>query len=54
MFNQRIIILGSSKLAKDIYEKITRTIDCGYTVCVVIPDDFDRASRKTTSTFDGG
>lgn len=39
MFNQRIIILGSSKLAMDIYGKIAGTIDCGYTVCAVIPDD---------------
>jgi sugar transferase (PEP-CTERM system associated) len=44
MFNQRIIILGSSKLAKDIYEKITQTIECGYTVCAVIPDDFNKES----------
>ncbi len=41
MFNQHIIILGSSKLAKDIYEKITTNIDCGYTVCAIIPDDSD-------------
>ena len=46
MFNQRIIILGSSKLAKDIYKKITSTIDCGYTVCAVIPDDLDREAKK--------
>lgn len=42
MFNQHIIILGSSKLAKDIYEKITNTIDCGYTVCAVILNDVDK------------
>nr|WP_320013660.1 TIGR03013 family XrtA/PEP-CTERM system glycosyltransferase [uncultured Desulfobacter sp.] len=46
MFNQRIIILGSSKLAKDIYEKVAKTIDCGYTVCVVIPDDVDKETKK--------
>ncbi len=46
IFNQRIIILGSSKLAKDIYEKITSTIDCGYTVCAVIPDDLDKETDK--------
>lgn len=44
MYNQRIIILGSSKLAKDIYEEILSTIDCGYTVCAVIPDYF---AKKT-------
>lgn len=41
MFNQRIIILGSSKLAMDIYQSIIKTIDCGYTVCAVIPDCTD-------------
>nr|WP_321399837.1 TIGR03013 family XrtA/PEP-CTERM system glycosyltransferase [uncultured Desulfobacter sp.] len=46
MFNQHIIILGSSKLAKDIYQKIVNTIDCGYTVCVVIPDDFDNETNQ--------
>ena len=46
MFNQHIIILGSSKLAKDIYEKITNTIDCGYTVCAVIPDVIDKETDK--------
>lgn len=46
MFNHRIIILGSSKLAKDIYEKITSTIDCGYTVCAVIPDDPDKEAER--------
>ncbi|EIM63608.1 sugar transferase, PEP-CTERM system associated/exopolysaccharide biosynthesis polyprenyl glycosylphosphotransferase [Desulfobacter postgatei 2ac9] len=46
MFNHRIIILGSSKLAKDIYKKITRTIDCGYTVCAVIPDEPDKETDR--------
>jgi len=46
MFNHRIIILGSSTLAKDIYEKITRTIDCGYTVCAFIPDELDKDADK--------
>ncbi|WP_020589536.1 sugar transferase [Desulfobacter curvatus] len=46
MFNQRIIILGSSKLARDIYEKITNTIDCGYTVSAVIPDGHDEETDK--------
>ena len=45
MYNQRIIILGSSKLAKDIYEKIATTIDCGYTVCAVIPDHLDKETE---------
>ena len=46
IFNQRIIILGSSKLAIDIYEKVTNTIDCGYTVCAVIPDSTYNRTEK--------
>ena len=38
MFNQRVIILGASKLAMDIYTNIVKTIDCGYTVCAIVPD----------------
>ena len=41
MFNQRIIILGSSKLAMDIYNSVFKAIDCGYTVSAVIPDSTD-------------
>lgn len=38
IFNEKIIILGSSGLALDIYKEINRTIDCGYTVTNIIPD----------------
>jgi sugar transferase (PEP-CTERM system associated) len=38
IFNEHIIILGSSSLAADIYKEIAGTIDCGYTVSVMIPD----------------
>lgn len=38
LFNEHIIILGSSSLASDIYKEIAATIDCGYTVSVMIPD----------------
>ncbi|WP_022668881.1 TIGR03013 family XrtA/PEP-CTERM system glycosyltransferase [Desulfospira joergensenii] len=38
MFNEKIIILGSSDLALDIYSEIDRTIDCGYTVSAIVPD----------------
>ena len=41
MFNEKIIILGSSSLALDIYNVISRTIDCGYTVTNIIPDNED-------------
>jgi sugar transferase (PEP-CTERM system associated) len=38
LFNEHIIILGSSDLAFAIIEKINDTLDCGYTVSVLIPD----------------
>ncbi|MDA3789507.1 MAG: TIGR03013 family PEP-CTERM/XrtA system glycosyltransferase [Desulfobacula sp.] len=38
MFNEKIIILGSSSLAFEILNTIIQTIDCGYTVSVIIPD----------------
>jgi len=38
MFNEKIILLGSSDLAIEIYDKISQTIDCGYTISVIIPD----------------
>lgn len=41
MFNEHIIILGSSSLASDIYKEIASTIDCGYTISVMIPDAAD-------------
>ncbi|MDA8134492.1 MAG: sugar transferase [Desulfobacteraceae bacterium] len=41
IFNEHIIILGSSSLASDIYKEIAGTIDCGYTVSVMIPDSED-------------
>lgn len=41
LFNEHIIILGSSKLAEDIFKEISNTIDCGYTVSVMIPDTED-------------
>ncbi|WDP90784.1 MAG: TIGR03013 family PEP-CTERM/XrtA system glycosyltransferase [Desulfobacter sp.] len=38
IFNEKIIILGSSDLAIDIYNTVSRTIDCGYTVSAIMPD----------------
>ncbi len=38
MFNEKIVLLGSSDLAIEIYDKIVNTLDCGYTVSVMIPD----------------
>ncbi|MBC8441405.1 MAG: TIGR03013 family PEP-CTERM/XrtA system glycosyltransferase [Deltaproteobacteria bacterium] len=38
IFNQNIILLGSSPLALDILNEIDSEPDCGYSVCVIIPD----------------
>ncbi|WP_300463416.1 TIGR03013 family XrtA/PEP-CTERM system glycosyltransferase [Desulfobacula sp.] len=38
IFNEHIIILGSSSLAIGIFKEINTTIDCGYTVAIMIPD----------------
>ncbi len=38
LFNESIIILGSTPLALDIIDKINSTIDCGYDVALLIPD----------------
>ncbi len=39
LFNESIIILGSSPLAIDILDEINSTPDCGYSVLSIIPDD---------------
>ena len=41
VFNEKIILLGSSNFASEIYKTITNTIDCGYTVSVIIMDSED-------------
>ncbi|CCK80496.1 TIGR03013 family XrtA/PEP-CTERM system glycosyltransferase [Desulfobacula toluolica] len=38
VFNEYIMILGSSRLATDIFKKIFNTLDCGYTVSIMIPE----------------
>ncbi len=45
MFNETIIVLGSSELAVDIFKAIDSTIDCGYTVSAIIPDADDENNR---------
>ncbi len=37
MFNKRIILLGSSDLARKIYDEISSAIDCGYSISGVVP-----------------
>ncbi len=43
IFNEKIILLGSSNFAFEIYNTITHTIDCGYTVAMIIPDSDDKS-----------
>jgi sugar transferase (PEP-CTERM system associated) len=47
LFNESIIILGSTPLAFDIINKIKGTIDCGYTVALLIPDSDKEIIDKT-------
>lgn len=37
LFNEKIVILGSSPLALDIVHEIQRNIDCGYEIVLLIP-----------------
>ena len=43
LFNQKILILGSSKLAEDILYEIKNTQDCGYEVSLLVPDFNDNS-----------
>ena len=38
LFNQNIIVLGSSPLAFDILDEIKIAPDCGYSIAIIIPD----------------
>jgi sugar transferase (PEP-CTERM system associated) len=49
MFNEKIIVLGSSDLALEIYTKISNTLDCGYTVVAMIPDSEDDSFQADIS-----
>ncbi len=46
MFNENIVILGSSRLAFDIFNEIDTKIDCGYTVSALIPDSSHEETYK--------
>ena len=46
IFNEKIIILGSGGLAVEIYQKISNTIDCGYTVSIMIPDSEENGAQS--------
>jgi len=46
LFNESIIILGSTPLALDIIKQIDRNIDCGYEVALIIPDSNKKNINK--------
>ncbi len=50
MFNENIVILGSSGLALDIFHEIDGKIDCGYTVVAAIPELNDSRSHNILSS----
>jgi len=39
LFNQKIILLGSGKLVKDIKQEISERKDCGYTLALEVPEN---------------
>jgi sugar transferase (PEP-CTERM system associated) len=39
LFNQKIILLGSGKLIKDIKQEISERKDCGYTLALEVPEN---------------
>lgn len=49
LFNQSIIVLGSSPLAFDILKEIEMAPDCGYSVSILIPDFEDEVSNINVS-----
>ena len=52
VFNEKIIILGSSELSIDIIDRIKNTIDCGYQISSVYPDsDNDIKSQLKVDTL---
>ncbi len=38
LFNEHILLLGSSDLSMEIYSAIQKSIDCGYSVSIVVPN----------------
>ncbi len=47
MFNQKIILLGSGNLARDINDAISEKIDCGYAVaCIVLEEPHDKVGTR--------
>ncbi|PID78172.1 MAG: capsular biosynthesis protein CpsE [Deltaproteobacteria bacterium] len=46
IFNEKVVIVGSSDLSVDIFKEITKTLDCGYKVKAVFPDSGDNNIDK--------
>ncbi|MFH2066608.1 MAG: TIGR03013 family XrtA/PEP-CTERM system glycosyltransferase [Pseudomonadota bacterium] len=61
LFNQKIILLGSSELARDIIQEIHEKKDSGYTVSIVVEEDnnevlapyIDRSQVVCKKNYDG-
>ncbi len=52
IYNEKILILGSSDLAVDIFNEIQEKIDCGYTVSAIVPvDPGNLLSDKVPAAF---
>jgi len=52
LYNEKIIILGSSALAVDIFSNIQKKIDCGYTVTAIVPDfQGDKSGVRIPESF---
>ncbi len=47
LFNEHILLLGSSDLSMEIYSAIEKSLDCGYSVSIVVPDIADREMVAT-------
>lgn len=52
IYNEKVLILGSSDLAVDIFNEIQDKIDCGYTVAAIVPvDPGSRLLDKVPAAF---
>jgi sugar transferase (PEP-CTERM system associated) len=52
IFNEKIILLGSSDLANEIYEQIKDKKDCGYTLSAMVPESGDPVGCSDRPTAD--
>ncbi len=52
LFNQKIVIIGSGQLAKNIIDEIQNKKDCGYSIGVVVLEDSKKAVFKKDVKFE--